>query len=83
MGASSDKWPPITGALDPDLSAVRRFIEDMIARGAVVALVAAILALLVRMRDLNTELMRKLAATRRKRPASETRRGDGYSWSCL
>ena len=45
MGASSDKVPPITSALDPDLSAVRRFIEDMIARGAIVALVAAILAL--------------------------------------
>jgi transposase len=57
-----------------DLSAVRHFIEDMIARDAVVALVAAILALLVRMRDINTELMRKLAATRRKRPASETMR---------
>jgi hypothetical protein len=34
----------------------------MIAKGAVAALVAAILALLGKMRDLNTELMKKLAS---------------------
>lgn len=63
---------PITSAIDPDLGVVKRFIADMIARGAVAALVAAIVALLVRMRDLNSELARKLAGHRRKRPPSET-----------
>ena len=36
--------------------------------GAVAALVAAIVALLTRMRDLNTELMKKLASKSRGRP---------------
>jgi transposase len=74
MSVSSDKPPPITSALAPDLEAVKKFIADMIATGAVAALVAAILALLVRMRDLNTELMKKLASSRRKRPPNETLR---------
>jgi transposase len=46
----------------------------MLARGAVAELLAAVLALLVRMRDLNTELVAKLAAKSRKRPPSETMR---------
>jgi hypothetical protein len=29
MAAPSDKPPPITSAVDPDLTVVRRFIEDM------------------------------------------------------
>ena len=41
---------------------------------AIAALVASILALLTRMRDLNAELVRKLASTSRKRPPSETMR---------
>ncbi|MGH7344522.1 MAG: IS66 family transposase [Candidatus Rokuibacteriota bacterium] len=44
------------------------------ARGAVAQLVASILALLTRMRDLNTELVRKLASHSRRRPPSETMR---------
>jgi transposase len=64
--------PPITRPEAPDLEAVRRFIVDMIGRGAVTALVAAIIELLSRMRDLNTELMAKLTKTSRKRPPSET-----------
>ena len=65
---------PITSALDPDLGAVRKFIADMLARGAVAALVTSIVALLVRMRDLNTELMRRLASKSRKRPPNEEMR---------
>ena len=61
-------------ALDPDLEAVKKFIADMIAKGAVAALVAAIVALLVKMRDLNTELMKRLASKSRKRPPNETMR---------
>jgi transposase len=74
MAAPSPEAPPITSVLDPDLGAVRRFIEEMLARGAVAALVAAILALLTRMRDLNTELVRKLASQSKKRPPNEAMR---------
>ena len=65
---------PITSFMDPDLGAVERFISDMIAHGAIAALIAAIVALLVKMRDLNTELVRKLTTHSRKRPPSETMR---------
>jgi len=59
-------------ALAPDLEAIRRFIVQMIARGAIAEMIAAVLALLQRMRELNTELMTKIAAASRKRPPSET-----------
>jgi transposase len=74
MRAASAKVEPITNVLEPDLSAVERFIADLIARGAIAALVASIVALLVRMRDLNTELVRKLASKSRKRPPNESLR---------
>ncbi len=63
---------PITSALAPDLEAVRRFLLEMIARRAFAELVAAVLALLARMRDLNTELMARVAGNSRHRPPSET-----------
>jgi transposase len=69
-----DKSPAITSAIAPDLGAVKTFIADMIAKGAVAALVAAIVALLVKMRDLNGELMEKLASKSRKRPPNEAMR---------
>jgi hypothetical protein len=59
-------------ALAPDLDAIRRFIVDMIARGAIAELVTSVLALLQRMREINTELMTRIATTSRKRPPSET-----------
>jgi transposase len=68
------KTPPITNALAPDLDAVGKFIADMVAKGAIGALVTAVVALLVKMRDLNTELMRKLASKSRKHPPSEAMR---------
>jgi len=74
MPAPSEKVNPITSVVDPDLGAVRSFIEGMLARGAIAALVTAILSLLTRMRDLNTELVRKLASTSRKRPPNEALR---------
>jgi transposase len=70
----SAKPPLITSPAQPDLDAVARFFHAMLARGAVAELLAAVLALLVRMRDLNTELVAKLAAKSRKRPPSETMR---------
>ena len=72
--AKGEKETPITSAWSPDLDAVRRFIMDMIARRSFVALVSAVIALLSRMRDLNTELMARIASTSRKRPPSETMR---------
>ncbi|MGO8993862.1 MAG: IS66 family transposase [Polyangiaceae bacterium] len=71
MSVPSERPPAITSAIDPDLGAVRKFIADMLAKGAVAVLVTAIVALLVRMRDLNTELMGKLASKSRKRPPNE------------
>ncbi len=65
---------PITSSLAPDLEKVRRYIADMISRGAVATLIAAVVGLLARMRDLNTELMRKLASKSRKRPPNESLR---------
>lgn len=75
MSVASDKPPPITSALAPDLEAVKKFIADMIAKGAIAALVAAIIALLVKMRDLNSELMKKLTERKSsKHPPNETMR---------
>ena len=71
---SETKTSPITSAVMPDLDAVRRFITDLIARGAIVALIASVVSLVARMRDLNTELMAKLASKSRKHPPSETMR---------
>jgi hypothetical protein len=71
---STAKEPTITSAIDPDLGAVKAFIADMIAKGAIATLVAAIVGLLVKMRELNMELMRKLAGNSRKRPPNEAMR---------
>ena len=71
---AANKPDPVTSAITPDLGVVRQFIADMLARGAVVELVAAIVGLLARMRDLNTELMSKLAGKSRKRPPNESLR---------
>ncbi len=62
---------PLTSPLVPDLERVRQFILEMIAKGALLALVEAILGLLARMRDLNTELVQKLAQHRRAKPPNE------------
>jgi transposase len=55
-----------------DLKRIRRFIAEAVAEGAIAELIAAIIGLLTRMRDLNQELVRQLAWKNRKRPASET-----------
>jgi transposase len=74
VSAPSEQPPKITSALSPDLEAVKAIIKEMIAKGAIAALVTAIVALLVRMRDLNTELMSKLASASRRRPPNEAMR---------
>jgi transposase len=62
----------VTSAFAPDLDEVRAWLQKMIAALRFVEMVAAILALLARMRDINTELVLQLAHLRRKRPRSET-----------
>ena len=62
----------ITSPYAPDLDKVRAWIEAKIAARLFVEVVAAILALLARMRDVNTELVAKLAHLSRRRPPSET-----------
>lgn len=74
VSAPSDTPATITSVLAPDVEAVKKFITDMIAKGAIGALVTAIVALLVRMRDLNAELMRRLVSQSRKRPPHEAMR---------
>ena len=69
----SERPTPITSPLAPDLEAVKDFLRAMFARGAIVEIIAAVIALLTRMRDLNTELLAKLATKNRARPPSETR----------
>jgi transposase len=64
--------PPITSPYDPDLAQVRAWLERMIAALRFVEIVAVIMALVGRMRDVNTELVKQLAHLRRKRPRSET-----------
>jgi transposase len=66
------KTPPITSPYAPDLAAVRAWLEKMIAALRFVEIVVAILTLIGRMRDVNTELVAKLAYLKRKRPPSET-----------
>jgi len=64
--------PPITSPYAPDIAHVRAWLERMIKAVRFVEIVAAIVSLVTRMRDLNTELTRQLAQLRRKRPRSET-----------
>jgi transposase len=68
--ASRDK----ISAFAPDLEHVRAWMLEKIAALSFVELVAAVLSLLARMRDLNTELVAQLAQLRRRRPRSETLR---------
>jgi hypothetical protein len=63
---------PITTPYAPDLREVRAWLEKMIAAMKFVEIVVAVLALIGRMRDLNTELVKRLAHLQRKRPRSET-----------
>jgi len=61
-------------AFAPDFAFVVKFIVAMIARGAITELVSAIVGLLTRMRDINTELLAKAASHKRKRPPNESMR---------
>jgi transposase len=62
----------ITSPHVPDVDEVRQWLEKMIKSLRFVELVVAIVAFVTRMRDLNTELTRRLVDMRRRRPKSET-----------
>lgn len=66
------RTPSITSPYAPDIEKVRAWLEAKIAARLFVEIVTAILALIIRMRDANTELLAKLAYLKRKRPRSET-----------
>ena len=61
-----------TSPYSPDLAQLRAWIEQMLAAMRFVELVVAILGLIGRMRDINTELTKRVAHLTRKRPRSET-----------
>ncbi len=65
---------PITCKYQPDVESVRAWLHKMLAEGRFVALVMSVVALIARLRDLNTELMKRVAHLKRKRPPSETLR---------
>lgn len=66
------KRAPITSPYAPDVDALRAWLEGMIASMKLAELVVAIVTLVTRMREINTELMKQLAGLRRARPRSET-----------
>lgn len=61
-----------TSSQVPDLDQLRAWLQQMVAAMRFVELVAAVVTLVARMRDLNLELTRRLAHLTRKRPRSET-----------
>ena len=62
----------ITSPYAPDLGEVRGFLERMIRTLRFVELVAAIIAFVARVCEVNGELSKKLAELRRRRPRSES-----------
>jgi len=68
----SNKPTAITSPFAPDLSAVRVWLQKMIAALQFVELLASVMHLLTRMAEYNAELTRRLAHSQRKRPRSET-----------
>lgn len=67
-----DPSSTITSPYSPDLADVRAWLEKMLASMKLVELVVAVMALLTRMRDINSELSKQVAHLRRRRPRSET-----------
>ena len=65
---------PVTDTYAPDVEQVRQWLQGMVAKGRFLELIVAVVSLIARLRDLNTELMKGMAALKRKRPPSETLR---------
>jgi transposase len=74
----ADTQPPqvdtITCTYQPDVERVRAWLKKMVAEGRLLELIVAVVALIARLRDLNTDLMKRVAYLKRKRPPSETLR---------
>jgi len=66
--------PTITSPWAPDVEQVRVWLEKMIAGLRFVEIVTAVLALIRRMCDINTQLTKQLVQLHHKRPRSETLR---------
>jgi transposase len=64
--------PAITTPYAPDLEQVRAWLLEMIKALRFVELITAIVSLVARLRDLNADLVKRLAHLQRKRPRSET-----------
>ena len=64
----------MTSAHAPDIEEVRQWLQQMIKSLRFGELVVAVIAFVTRMRDVNTDLMKRLADMRRSRPRSETLR---------
>ncbi len=62
----------ITSPYAPDLGEVRGFLERMIRALRFVELIAAIIAFVTKVCEVNGELSKKLAELRRRRPRSES-----------
>jgi transposase len=62
----------ITSPFAPDLTQVRSWLERMVAGLRFVEIVTAVVALIARMGEINTELTKQVTNLRRKRPRSET-----------
>jgi transposase len=61
-----------TSPYAPDIEELRAWLKTMVAAMKLVELIAAVLALITRMRDINLELTKRVAHLTRKRPRSET-----------
>jgi hypothetical protein len=61
----------VTSAFAPDLDEVRAWLQKMIAVLRFVEMVTAVIGVIARMRDINTELVAQLAHLRRRHPRSE------------
>jgi transposase len=64
--------PAITSPTAPDLEQVRAWLWEKILALRVLDVIAAVITLIARMRDLNLELAMKIAHLKRRRPPSET-----------
>jgi hypothetical protein len=62
----------ITSPHAPDVEDVRQWLEKMVKAMRLVEMVVAVVALIARMRDINTDLTKRIGDLRRKRPRSET-----------
>ena len=60
--------PTVTSPYAPDLVELRQWMEKMVKAMKLIELVTAVVALIARMRDINTELTKRMGDLRRKRP---------------